>query len=121
MRLKGKLTKIGKGKWKQGIVWKGQTDLSSIEIGGQTVEKVVLPDNMKGLMKEGDDVEVLILPFNLYEKTICGIRANGKTQKCGAIYQLAVGIIFGVLFGWLVLPLIVAIIALKSYLEIDAF
>lgn len=121
MRVKGKLNKIGEGKWKQGVVWKGQTDLSSIEVGGQTVEKIVLPDNLKDVMKEGDNVELLILPFNLFEKTICGIHVNGKTHKCGASYQLTVGLITGILFGWLILPLIVAIISMKCYLEIDAF
>ncbi|MBI1175478.1 MAG: hypothetical protein GC139_09475 [Sideroxydans sp.] len=115
------MTKIGAGKWKQGTVWKGQTNLSSIEVGGQTLQKIVLPDDLKDLMHEGDDVELLVLPFNLFEKTICGIRVNGKTSKCGASYQLAVGLITGILFGWLLLPLVVAVISMKCYLEIDAF
>lgn len=121
MLLKGKLTKLVGGKWKQGVIWKGQTNLLEIEVGGHKLEHVVLPDDLKGMMQVGDTVEVLVLPFNGYEKTICGIRARGKAKKCGAIYQLAIGIVSGVLFGWLILPLFVAIVSLKSYLEIDAF
>ena len=121
MHIKGKLTKLVEGKWKQGVVWKGQTNLLSIEVGEHKLENIVLPDDLKGMMQEGDEVELLVLPFNGYEKTICGIRANGKSKKCGASYQLAVGIVTSVLFGWLVLPLIVGIISLKGYLEIDGF
>lgn len=121
MHLKGKVTKLEKGQWKQGVVWKGQTNLKEIEVGGQVLQDIVLPDDLKDTFKLGDQVEVLVLPFNGYEKTVCAVRANGKTTKCGAVYQLSIGLVFGILFGWLVLPLIVAIISLKAYLEIDSF
>lgn len=121
MRLKGKVSKLETGQWKQGVVWKGQTNLTTIEVGGQLLQNIVLPDDLKETFKQGDEVELMILPFNGYEKTICGVRANGQTKKCGASYQLAIGLVSGILFGWLVLPIVVAVISLKAYLEIDSF
>lgn len=121
MRLNGTVTKLEAGQWKQGVVWKGQTNLTTIEVGGQTLQNIVLPDDLKDTFKEGDQVELLVLPFNGYEKTICGVRVNGKTSKCGATYQLAIGLVMGILFGWLILPLIVAVISLRAYLMIDSF
>lgn len=121
MLLQGRLTRLVKGKWKQGVVWKGQTNLLELEVAGHKLENVVLPDDLKDMMQEGDSVELLVLPFNGYEKTVCGIRARGKSKKCGAAYQLAIGIISSVLFGWLIVPLFIGIISFKCYLEIDAF
>jgi hypothetical protein len=121
MIVKGQLTKIGDGIRKAGITWKAQTNLPEIVVGGRRIEKVVLPDDLKNHFNIGDTVELLILKFNLFENTICGIRVNGQTYKCGAINQLVAGLFFSVLFGWLIVTLIPAIISFKNYLEIDAF
>ncbi len=121
MIIKGQLTRIGDGIRKAGITWKAQTNLSDIEVGGRRIEKVILPDDLKEHFNKGEVVELLILKFNFFQQTICGIRVNGKTYKCGATYQLVIGLFLSVLFGWLLVTLIPAAFSLRNYLEIDAF
>ncbi len=121
MLVRGCLTRIGEGARKAGITWKMQTNLSEIEIGGRRIQNVVLPDDMKDHFRTGDVVELLILKFNFFERTICGIRVGGKTYKCGATNQLTVGLFCTVLFGWTLVALFPGLFSLRNYLEIDSF
>lgn len=121
MIVKGQITGVGESVRKQGTVWKMQTNYSEIEVGGQRIKNVVVPDVLEPHFKVGDTVELLILKFYFYERTVCGIRVNGEVYKCGAANQLTIGLVLMVLFGWLIVTMIPGIYSLRNYLLIDQF
>lgn len=121
MIISGKLTEIGSGTWKYVSSKGGKTRFSVLEIGGHKVRDVTVPDALKDHLIVGQELSLLILRTDLLHKTLCGIKSGGNSYRHGATLQLAVAVFLGALFGWLIIPLILAIIFLRNYMKIESF
>ncbi len=121
MIISGKLTEIGSGKWKYVSSKGGKTRYSMLEIDGEKVHDVTVPDALKDHLVQGQEVSLLILRTDLLHKTLCGVRIGGNTYRHGAITQLAAGIFLGALLSWLIIPFFLAVYFLFNYNKIDTF
>ena len=105
MLMKGTLTSLAVGRWKQGAPRKYLPNPMLNEVDRQTVNDAELLGNHEGIRKMGCDGNLMIFQLSFDEKTISG--ANGQ-KKCSAIHQLALEWSIGGLFEGGMRPLIVA-------------
>ena len=121
MVVKGRLTALGSGTWKYGSSKGGTTRVSALEIGGQSVHDVFVPDALKEYLQPGTEMALLILRTDLWHKKLCGVRVGDQSYRHGSGMQLALCVFCGAMLGWLVLPFILALAFLRKYINIETF
>lgn len=118
----GEVSLVGAGTWTDGAAQggaggQGKTILSVLEIGGQSLRKIVMPDYISNYVQTGKQTTLLIgtgLSRGLITRPfIAAVKVDGKTYKESEgmlIFMLAVkailyAILFGVILGALFAPL----------------
>ena len=95
--------------------------MSALEIGGQSVHDVFVPDALKEYLQPGTEMALLILRTDLWHKKLCGVRVGDQSYRHGSGMQLALCVFCGAMLGWLVLPFILALAFLRNYINIETF
>jgi hypothetical protein len=119
----GEVSLVGAGTWTDGAAQgngtggQGKTILSVLEIGGQSLRKIILPDYISNYLQQGKQSTLLIgsgLSQGLITRPfIAAVKVDGKTYKESdgmLIFMLATktilyAILFGVILGAFFAPL----------------